>query len=70
MKSRSIALTLVLISLASGAAISCHREGPAERAGKAIDQAAEDASEAAKDAGKSVEDTAEAAREKAKDATD
>jgi hypothetical protein len=70
MKSRSIALTLVLISLASGAAISCHREGPAERAGKAIDQAADDASEAAKDAGKSVEDAAEAAREKAKDATD
>ena len=70
MRSRSLALALVLTSLASGAAISCHREGPAERAGKAVDQAAEDASEAAKDAGKAVEDAAETAREKAHDATD
>jgi hypothetical protein len=70
MRSRSIALSLMLISLASGAAISCHREGPVERAGKAVDQAADDASEAAKDAGDAIEDTAESAREKAHDATD
>jgi len=60
----------VLTSLATGAAVACDREGPAERAGKAIDQAAEDASEAAKDAGKAVEDASETAREKAHDATD
>jgi hypothetical protein len=70
MRSRSIALALLLTSLASGAAIGCHREGPAERAGKAIDQATDDASEAAKDAGQAVEDAAESAREKAHDATD
>jgi hypothetical protein len=71
MKSRSLALALLLTSLASGAAtISCHKEGPAERAGKAIDQAADDASEAAKDAGDKLEDAAESAREKAHDATD
>ena len=33
MKSRSIALALLLTSLTSGAVVACHREGPAERAG-------------------------------------
>ena len=70
MRSRSIALALLLTALTSSATISCHREGPAEQAGKAIDQAADDASEAAKDAGQAVEDAAESAREKAHDATD
>jgi len=70
MRSRSIALALLLTSLTSGATIACHQEGPAERAGKALDQAADDVGDAAKDAGQAVEDAAESAREKAHDATD
>ena len=70
MRSRSIALALLLTSLASGATISCHREGPAERAGKAVDQAADDVGDAAKDAGDAIEDTAEKAKDKLHEATD
>lgn len=37
----------------------CEREGPAERAGKAIDEAVEDAGEALEDAGEAIEDAVE-----------
>jgi hypothetical protein len=70
MRSRSIALTLVLLSLASGASISCSKEGPAERAGKAVDQAADDVGDAAEDAGDAIDDAAEKAKDKLHDATD
>jgi hypothetical protein len=38
---------------------SCREEGPAERAGKAIDNAADDAQEAAEDAGDAVKEAFE-----------
>lgn len=37
----------------------CREEGPAERAGKAIDQAAEDAGDAAEEAGDAIEEAFE-----------
>ena len=37
----------------------CEREGPAERAGKAIDEAVEDTGEALEDAGEAIEDKKE-----------
>jgi hypothetical protein len=38
---------------------SCREEGPAERAGKAIDNATNDAKEAAEDAGDAIEEAFE-----------
>ena len=38
---RSFALALALVMLASGGALGCREQGPAERAGEAIDEAAD-----------------------------
>ena len=38
--------------------VACEREGPAEQAGKKIDNAAKDTGQAVKDAGKKIEDAA------------
>ena len=65
---RSLALALVLATVAAGGALACREEGPAERAGRALDEAGEDAQEALEDAGDAVKDAAEDAREDAKDA--
>jgi hypothetical protein len=65
---RSIAITLLFTVIAGGATLACREEGPAERAGQAVDEAADDASEAIEDAGDAVKDTAEDASEKAKEA--
>ena len=67
---RSLALALLFASVAASGTLACREEGPAERAGHAIDQAGDDAKEALDDAGNAVEDAAETAREKAHDAVD
>jgi hypothetical protein len=50
----------ILIPLAMGLALSltaaCHEEGPAERAGRKIDDATHDAGDAMKDAGEKARD--------------
>lgn len=60
---RSIAITLLLTVITGGAMLACREEGPAERTGRAIDEAGDDAQEAVEGAG----DAAEDAREDAKD---
>ena len=54
-------LATILISLAMGLAavsltVACHEEGPAERAGRKIDDATHDAGDAMKDAGDKARD--------------
>ena len=53
-------LVTILIPFAMGLALSltvaCHEEGPAERAGREIDDAAHDAGDAMKDAGEKARD--------------
>jgi hypothetical protein len=56
-------MTLVFTIIAGGATLACREQGPAERAGEAIDEAGDDAKEALNDVGDSAEDT----REEAKD---
>ena len=61
---KSLAITLLFTLIAGGATLACREEGPAERAGEAIDEAPDDAKEAVNDVGDAAEDT----REDAKDA--
>jgi hypothetical protein len=53
-------LAMILVPIATGLAISltaaCHDEGPAERAGRKIDDAAHDAGDALKDVGENARD--------------
>ena len=67
---RSIAITLLFFTVIAGGAttLACRQEGPAERAGRSIDEAGDDAKDALDDAGDAVQDAAEDAREKAKEA--
>jgi hypothetical protein len=60
---RSLAITLIFTTLAAGGMLGCRKEGAAERAGEAIDQAGEDTKEALGDAGEAVKDTAEDAHD-------
>ena len=55
-KTVSALLTALLISGAGLSAAACthHHEGPAERAGKKVDRAADKAGDAAEDAGKKI----------------
>jgi hypothetical protein len=53
------AMRLVLVALAVGTVLTvsaCKKEGPAERAGKTIDNAVDDAGDAVEDAGDKVKD--------------
>jgi len=43
-------------TIAMGTATACSEDGPAEKAGKALDEAAEDAKESADEAKKKMED--------------
>ena len=60
---RTLAITLVFTIIAGGATLACREQGPAERAGEAIDEAGDDAKEALDEVGDSAEDS----REEAKD---
>ena len=59
MKTSNAALLAILAGLILGGISGCEREGPAERAGEAIDEAIEDAGEAIEDAGEAIEDKQE-----------
>jgi hypothetical protein len=50
---------LVLAAVAASGMLACREQGPAERAGEAVDEAGEDTKEALGDAGEAVQDTAE-----------
>jgi hypothetical protein len=47
---------LLAAAIAMGTATACSEEGPAEKAGKALDEAAADAGEAAEEAKKELEE--------------
>jgi hypothetical protein len=66
MQIRTIAQIAVLL-LASAGLGACHEEGPAERAGKAVDEAVEGAQDTMEDARDNVEDAADEAGKKAKE---
>lgn len=54
---RSLQVLVAAAALAAAFTLAaCEHEGPAERAGKKIDKAAEDAGDAVKDAGDKVKD--------------
>jgi hypothetical protein len=52
-------LLALMLTLGVGAFAACEREGPAERTGEAIDNAAENAGEALERAGERVQDGAQ-----------
>ncbi|MBL28370.1 MAG: hypothetical protein CMM50_12570 [Rhodospirillaceae bacterium] len=52
-------LRIALLGLTVGWLAACDEEGPAEKAGEAIDNAVEDAGDAVEDAGDAIEDTAD-----------
>lgn len=52
-------ITAMIAGLMVAGLSGCEREEPAERAGKAIDEAVEDAGEALEDAGEAIEDKQE-----------
>ena len=68
--SRTRRAALLIAVLALACAVGCHKEGPAERAGREIDEAAEKAGGAVKDAGDKAKDAADEAGAKMKDAVD
>ena len=68
--SRTRRAALLIAVLALACAVGCHKEGPAERAGREIDDAAEKAGDAVKDAGDKAKDAADEAGEKVKEAVD
>lgn len=59
MRTLSQLLLLSLLGLGTLALQSCEREGPAERAGEQLDDAARDAGDAARDLGNRIEDACE-----------
>jgi hypothetical protein len=75
-----IAVAAGLIAALSFASAGCQEEGPAERAGKALDEAAEDAQEgleelgdddgALEEAGEAVDEAYDEAEEKAEEAVE
>lgn len=60
-------LLIVLMSLFTAGLVACEQEGPMEKAGKEIDEAAKDVGKATedamKDAGKAVEDAEQKVKE-------
>lgn len=60
---RTLAITLVFTIIAGGATLACREQGPAERAGEAIDEVGDDAKEALDDVGDAAEDTGEDAKD-------
>jgi hypothetical protein len=60
MRDRLILATLAISAMLGTGLVACEKEGPAERAGKQVDQAARDIKE---DAGKAADDVKEAAED-------
>jgi predicted small secreted protein len=61
-------IVLSVLAVLAFSSAGCRQEGAAERAGRELDEAVEDAGEAVEDAGEAVEDAAEDAKEKARKA--
>lgn len=56
---------LMLLILLSALLIGCEREGPAERAGKKLDEVAEDVRDSGEDIGNAIEDACEDVKKEA-----
>jgi hypothetical protein len=69
MKRFSVALATIGVGLMLVSS-ACHEEGPAEKAGKKLDETMENTGDAMKNAGESMGEKLEDAGEKMKDATD
>jgi ElaB/YqjD/DUF883 family membrane-anchored ribosome-binding protein len=65
---RSKILSVLLIVLLIAAFVSCEQEGPAEKAGKKIDETMEKAGDKMEEAGEAVQEKTEEMKEKAKEA--
>jgi hypothetical protein len=63
-------LILVLFGCLSIGVLSCEKEGPAEKAGKQIDQTVEKAGDKMEEAGEAVKEKAEEAKEEVKKKTE
>jgi len=63
-------LILVLFGCLSIGFLSCEKEGPAEKAGKQIDQTVEKAGDKMEEAGEAVKEKAEEAKEEVKKKTE
>ena len=61
-------LSVLLIVLSITVFAACEKEGPAEKAGKKIDETMEKAGDKMQDAGEAVQDKAEEMKEKAEEA--
>ena len=65
---RKIISTSIFILLVF-APVACEQEGPAERAGKKIDEALEDTAEKIEETGETIKEKAKEAKEEVKEAT-
>lgn len=61
----SYSKTLIALLLCSVLAAGCEQEGPAERAGEALDEAYEDVRESGEDIGNAIEDACEDIKDEA-----
>ena len=66
---RHMILRVLLVVVLVAAAVACEKEGPAEQAGKKIDEAVEEAGDKLGEAGEAVQEKAEEMKEKAEKAT-
>jgi hypothetical protein len=62
-------LIALLLGCLSFAVVSCEREGPAEKAGKKIDQTVEKTGDKIEEAGEAIKEKAEEAKEEVKEKT-
>jgi hypothetical protein len=65
---RSKILSLLLIVLLLVTFVACEQEGPAEKAGKKIDETMEEAGDKMEEAGEAVQEKAEEMKEKTEEA--
>ena len=70
MKTRQFTTTLISVSAILFALAGCEKEGPAEQAGKNIDEAVEEMQETAQDAGEKAMDKMEEATDEMEEAAD
>jgi len=69
-RSRAWRMALGTVACAAVLSAGCHKEGAAERAGRKLDDVAEDTAAAMKNAGQSAKDAAEKLGDDVKDAVD
>lgn len=61
-------IALLVVAMLFGALVACTDQGPAERAGEEIDEAAESAQRDLEEAGEEIDDAVDDAREEIEDA--